>query len=177
MQQHDYEHGRTVALAAGETEEIAQVFATYYATERAIWQDDMIAKGEEVPAEGLEAALLKETREFPGCYKLAVGKGHGQAWTYAYSRYLQCEYDVVESEEDGYRAVREKSPAVKGAHPAVWHEAKIARLERGPQYADAYDAALVNQELYKPKRFDQYAELVVAQLKAGKSALFAYDYA
>lgn len=139
----------------------------------------------------IPAKVLSRAWAYIEKYKVALAKGHSAKWADAYARHFDSTDNEAASEREAYHDLRQQHPNPKtetlppgpGAKPyppqawvnqAVYKEAYAVRLDRGPDYADAY-ARTVGLGEYNTA--EAYAEAFVEQCQAGKSELFADYYA
>ncbi|RZJ94005.1 MAG: hypothetical protein EOO60_03990 [Hymenobacter sp.] len=150
------------------------------------------------------AEVAKETVEIPATvlswawayiekYKAALVRGHRPEWADTYARHFYSTDDESGSERAAYQRLQELYPNPETATPdlrpepgsssyynqdwinkAVYQEAYAVRLDRGPEYADAY-ARTVGLGSYEIA--ETYAKAFAKQRRAGKSELFADYYA
>ena len=128
MYQQDYYHALAIALAAGETQELAALFATCYADDAAEARK-CILNGTGDPSENVEETALAYAWVYLGKYKRATAQGHGSTWAEAYAR----AYEESESEGYAYAAIRKQHPTdiIDRCHQGVYREAFIARQHHG----------------------------------------------
>lgn len=183
------------ARAAGESDEIATAFASYYADEVTNYERDMASetaqimiKLDTIPDKSAQlqrelevvredikkipAVVLGWAWQYLGHYKAALHKGHSQEWANTYARH--CITSEEEAEEEAYEKMREKHSSEELLNQTVYQQAYIARLDRGEDYADAYARQVGSGEYHTA---DKYAEAFVKQHRVGKSSLFADYYA